>query len=202
MVAEDDVTARLAAELRPSALHLFQHVSVADARLDDLDSGPLHRANEAEVRHDRPHDDVAGQRARLLHGDGARRHDLIAVDHLASSVGEERAVGVTVQRHAGVGTPARRLGRDDLRVQGPASGVDVPPVRVGTHHLGFRAEPREDLRAGEVGRAVGAVEHDLEPVQPGSEGALELTEVIVWRAMEDAYLALTEDDVEFRAVPA
>ena len=88
-----------------------------------------HRPLEPDVRHHGRHHRVAGELAGLVQPDGTRRQHLIAVDHVALGVGEERAIGVAVVRDARVGAQPHDLGRHDLGVQRAAAVVDVRPVR-------------------------------------------------------------------------
>ena len=90
-----------------------------------------HRAEEPEVRHHRADHDVALERAVEPHRDRARREDLVAVDHVADGIGEQRPVGVAVEREARLRAAADHLGGDDLGVQRAAAVVDVRAVGLG-----------------------------------------------------------------------
>ena len=77
-----------------------------------------------------------------------------------------------------------------LEVGGAAAGVDVAPVGLGGEHVDVRTEAAEDLRRRLVGRAVGAVEQDVEPMQVEvGEALAQLAQVVVERAMQRAYVA-------------
>src|ERR671931_398491 len=67
-----------------------------------------------------------------------------------------------------------------VEVRGADPVVDVAPVGLGADHGDGRVEAAEDLGRHLIGRAVGAVEHDVEAleVQPG-EPDLQLAQVVL-----------------------
>ena len=75
-----------------------------------------------------------------MHRDRACGQDLVAVDHPAACVGEQRPVGVAVVRHARVGAELDDLGADDLRMERAAADVDVRRRRAGVDRVDRCAE--------------------------------------------------------------
>ena len=102
--AHDHVAGLLAAEGVAARLHRLEHVAVADLGLAHADAGASHRLDEAEVAHHGRHDgvvDAAWPDSRMA---SARiGEDLVAVDDVARVVDRQAAVGVAVEREAGVG---------------------------------------------------------------------------------------------------
>ena len=93
---------------------------------------------------------------------GGEREQLVAVDDRAVAVDREHAVAVAVEGEAGVvAALAHRLGQH-ADVRRAAAVVDVAPVGLGVQQRHARAEAAEDLRRDHEGRAVGAVEDDVE----------------------------------------
>ena len=165
MVAEDDVARLLAAQHRAGAQHLLQHVPVADPALDHLDPRVPHGLTEPRVGHRGRDDGVPLQAAVLLQRDGARREDLVPVDHPPLRVGEQGTVGVTVVGDAGVRARLLHGGGHHLGVKRAAALVDVPPVRLVEHRPDVGAQPAKDIGGGPIRRAVGAVHDDPHPLE-------------------------------------
>ena len=118
-----------------------------------------------------------GSCAGLVQPDGTCRQHLVAVDHVALGVGEERAIGVAVVRDARVGAQPHDLGGHDLGVQRAAAFVDVRSVRrrVDRRHVGPEAPEQvgRDLRRGTV-RAVNDHAHAGERRQRGADQMLQV----------------------------
>ena len=91
---------------------------------------------------------LLGSSPALVHRGRARRQDLVAVDHVAGGVGEQRAVGVAVVRDTGVGAEAHDLGGDDLGVQRAAPVVDVAPS--GASKIACTVAPSRRRTSGET----------------------------------------------------
>ena len=90
------MTALLASEHVAVRLHLFEHVAIADACLDDSDLRLAHRDLEAEVRHDGSHDSVVRELACIAHALGEDCEDVIAIDNIAETVDSEATIGVAI----------------------------------------------------------------------------------------------------------
>ena len=120
---------------------------------------------------------LPGSSPRCLQVDRARRQHLVPVDDRALGVGEQRAIGIPVVAHAGVGAHAEDLCRHDLRVQGPTPVVDVLAVGIGVDRVHRGAEPLQQRGSEFGGGPVGAVHHDAHPLQRGLGGIDEVGEV-------------------------
>ncbi len=85
------------------------------------------------------------------------------------------AVAVAVKGDAQVGPVAFYQDGHGLRISGAALVIDVPAVGPDPHGDNLGPQFGEDFRGDAVGGAVGAVHHDLEPVQFQflGEGALQ-----------------------------
>ena len=106
-----------------------------------------------------------GSAPRSVHRDRARRQHLIAVDHVAARVREQRPVGVAVVRHTRVRPHANDLGGDDLRMQRTAPDVDVVAVRPIEDRVHDGTQASKDLRREPRRRAVRAVDDERHPVE-------------------------------------
>ena len=184
MFAEDDVSRLLAAQHRASLEHLLQDEPVPHLGGEDLDPRLLHGLVEPDVRHDRRHDGVAGQLASPLQGQGARRQHEVAVDGFATRSGEQRAIGVAVERHAGRGPLFQHGLGHDLRVHRAAPHVDVRAVGpVGDRgHLG--PQPPQRLGPGHGRGAVRGVHHDPQPRQVVPRGPHQMGHVAFGGVLE------------------
>ena len=120
---------------------------------------------EPQVRHDGGDDQVAGERAALVHRDRTRRQHLVAVDHVAPRIGEQRPVGVAVERHARVGAQPDDLGGDHVRMERAAPDVDVVAVGVVEHRVHVGTEPAQQAGCELRRRAVRAVDHDRQALE-------------------------------------
>ena len=118
-VAEDDVTALLAAHRVAALVERFEHVAVTDRRLDDTDPLALHGEAEAEVGHHRGDDRRIAKGAAAMQVGGADRHDVIAVDDTAGVVDGEQPIGVAVEGEPEVGTLDDDRGRRASRGGSP-----------------------------------------------------------------------------------
>ncbi len=179
MVQRDDVPGLLAAEREAAGLHLLQDVPVADRRLDEGQALALHGQLEAQVGHHGRHDGVLAQRARLAHPEGEDGQDLVAVDLVAVAVHRQAAVRVAVVRHAEVGAVLDDRGAQAGEVRGAAGVVDVEAVGVGADGDDLGTGPGERLRGDPGGRAVRAVDDDLEAVQAVRQHAHQVRDVVV-----------------------
>ena len=171
------MAALLAPEHGSSAFHLLEHVAVTDLRLDELDPGVAHAAHEPEVRHHGPDDHIPLERPALVHRQRARSQHLIAIDHGALGVGEQRTVRVAVMGDPRIGAAFGHLRGDDVGMQGSASDVDVAAVRLGVDRDDLGAQPAEDLGRHVRRRSVRAIHDDPHPVEPGLCRGLEVMEV-------------------------
>ncbi len=170
----------LAAQREAVLLHGLQHVAVADGGLHQVDALALHRQLEAEVGHHGGHRGVAAQGAGLLHGDGEDGDDLVAVHLVAVGVGGQAAVGVAVQGDAEVGLVLLHRGAQPVQVGGADAVVDVEAGGLGPQGVDdLGAGPGEGLGGDVGGRAVGAVDDDLDAVQAVGQHADQVGDVLV-----------------------
>ena len=116
---------------------------------------------------------------RALQAERDQRHQLVAVDQLALLVDDDQPVGVAVEREADVGAARDHRFLEQLRMGRAAVVVDVEAVGRDAErdHLGAQLPQR--LGRDVVGGAVGAIDHDLEPVEPQMLGEGGLGEVDV-----------------------
>ena len=165
----------LAAHVDARCPHVLDHIAVAD--LGPVQGQPQtgQQPFQPQIGHHRGHGPATGQPAVLGPVAGDQRHDLVTVDLLAVLVGQDHPVGVAVQGDAQIGT-ARSHGRlHAFGMGGAAFVVDVGTVGVDADgdHLG--AQLPQNLGRNLVGGAVGAIDDDLQPVQPQAprEGVLD-----------------------------
>ncbi len=165
VVGQDDVAGLLAAEVVAVEAHVLQHVAVADGGAGQRQADGGEVALQPEVGHQRRHDAGLAELAVLLPVGGDRRHQLVAVDDPAGLVDDQHAVGVSVERDADVGAHLPHLPHQGVRRGGADAAVDVEAVRLDAdgEHLG--AEFPQGFGRDAVGGAVGAVDHDAQPVE-------------------------------------
>ena len=134
-VAEDDVTALLAAEAEPAVVERLEHVAVADRRLLDRDAVAAHRQAEAEVGHHGDDDRVVGQSGR----DRARSRAHIAMIW-SPSTSPPRAstakhpVGVAVEGEPDVGARGEHRLAHGFGMRRATPIVDVAAVGAVVDH--------------------------------------------------------------------
>ena len=94
-------------------------------------------------------------------------------------VGEDRAVGVAVEREADHGVRTGHQLAYPVGVESPAVAVDVRAVRLSVDDRDSRSEFGEEMR-GDVGRrSVRAVDGDADAVEPVGERPLEVLDIAV-----------------------
>ena len=91
---------------------------------------------------------------------------MVAVDEPAGVVDRQHAVGIAVERETDIGARCDDARLQRLGVRRPATGVDVHAVGLRAQHLDGASEPRQHVTRDVARRAVGAVDHDGEPVEP------------------------------------
>ena len=117
---------------------------------------------------------------RALQAERDQRHQLVAVDQLALLVGDDQPVGIAVEREADVARrsrppfPAAAAGWVE-----PQPVVDVEAVGRDAErdHLGAQLPQRVGRDV--IGGAIGAIDDDLEPVEPQMLGKRGLGELDV-----------------------
>ena len=121
VVAEDHVSALLAADIVSIAEHGFDDIAVADLGAEDFSTVGFERFIEPEVAHDGRNQGAAFEAAALKVIDCCDGHDLVAIDQLTVFVAEKDAVGIAV-----VGDTDMRLAlaRELLDLLGGAATVN------------------------------------------------------------------------------
>jgi hypothetical protein len=169
--------ARLLAAQRPAAFaQRLEDVAVADLRRRHLDARIAHGDVEAVVGHDGHRDAAAGELPGPTQVQGGERDELVAVDDRPGAIDRQHAITVAVQREAERVAAVDDRPRERIDVGRAAALVDVAPVGsvVEGGHRG--AEAAEDLGRDAIGRAVGAVQGDVEA------GEVQVGEALVQRA--------------------
>ena len=179
VVGEDHVSGLFPAEVVAPGAHALEHVAVPHAGFQHVDSGLAHRDLQPEVAHHGGHQGVVLQDAAFLHVGGHDRHDLVPVHDGALVVNGQAAVGVAVVGDAQVRAVVQHGCLQAFKVRGAVAVVDVDAVGLGAddHHLGTGGV--EDLRGAAAGSAVGAVQDDLQPVEPVGQGLQQVHDVAV-----------------------
>jgi hypothetical protein len=172
VLANDDVTALLAAQAGAGDEHGGQDVLVADRRPHDAAAGRLDRVLEAPVGENRDDQAPLGE---IPASQPLQRQDpehLIAVDEAALGVHGNAAISVTVECEPDVGPAGPDERGERRRVGRPAVAVDV--VAVGSVMEDGDPGPGrgEDRRSDAVGRAVGDVDDDVETRRVSRAGQL------------------------------
>ncbi len=122
---EDDVAGLLPTEGGARALHLFKDVLVPDGSTEHGDAGALECGFEAHVGHGGCDDDVVGQETASLEVAGGQQEDCVAIDDAAVLVGEEAAVGVSVEGDTKGRALLHHLGSDHLGIKRATVLVDI-----------------------------------------------------------------------------
>ena len=91
----------------------------------------------------------------------------VTVDDGARRVDGEAPVGVAIVRDPQVGAVFEHRGTHETEVGGPDPVVDVEPVRLRRDRDDLGTGPPVDVRGDGGGSAVGAVDHDPQPVERG-----------------------------------
>ena len=162
---KDDVPGRFSAQRVSPATHGFDYVAVAHASADECAAQPAQRDLQPQVAHLRGDDRPFGQAAGFDTVSGGDRQDGVPVGDRAGLVDQNGAVGVAVQADAELGAVFADQPLHVVRVQRPAVAVDVPAVRLDADRNHVRAQFGQDVGGDLVGRAVGAVDHDLDAFQ-------------------------------------
>ena len=125
-----------------------------------------HREVQAEVAHHRGDQGVRRELAGVAHGQ--REHAMISSPSTIRAVGVDgqAAVGVAVVGDAEVGAVREHRRLQRVEVGGAAPVVDVEPVGFGVDGDDLGAGLPVGLRRGRRRGAVGAVDDDVQPVEP------------------------------------
>src|ERR1700722_2340720 len=116
---------------------------------------------QAEVAH-RGHDQSPAERVALEEVACEKDHEVITVTNRSARVNGDESIGVAVEGETEVGVELHHLGDERVDMGRAAVDVDVATVRIVVDRGDARAGRLEDLVSDVTGRAVGAVEHDVQ----------------------------------------
>ena len=170
MGAEHDVARLLAAQAIARRAHPLDHVAVANRRTFQLQAFRYQKFFKSQVGHHGGDDGVIGQSAPALPGPGDQAEHLVAVDHTAPLVAKHHAVGVAIKRDADIRAMSQDRLAQGFGVLGTTMVIDVDAGRLDAQCDHFGAQFPQDAGRGLVGRAVGAIDDDFQPVQPQASG--------------------------------
>ncbi len=153
-----------AADVEPALTHPFEDIAVP--HLGPFQRQPLdgEAALQPQIRHDRRDNAATSQQAGGVPAQPQRRHDLVAIDDRAMFVDDDQPVGVAIERDADIGTAGNDRFLQQLRMGRPAGVIDILAVGLDTDGDHFRPQFPQCGRRGVVGRAIGTIDDDLEPV--------------------------------------
>ena len=166
------MAALLAAQAVVVGQHVLQDVAVAHLGLHVLDAQLLQRQLQAHVAHDGGDHGIVAQPSLLLEVIGADAHHLVAVDHPAPLIHGHEAVRVPVEGQTYVRAQLPHQLAQPLGVGGAAVLVDVGAVRLMVVGGYLRAQLLQHRRGHLVAGALGAVHHNVQPVQAHAGGLL------------------------------
>ena len=165
-IAQDDVSGLFAAQRETFAAHTRGHIVVAYIRAHERNAGLFQCGFRAQIGVKGAHD--RGSRQTSAAEQGTREHiqDPVPVDDASLFVARDDAVRVPVERKPQIRSAADGFRRGFVGVQCAAPAVDAFSVVESEHRRYRRAASGEYLRSKPPGGAVGAVEHDVQSVQP------------------------------------
>ena len=170
MIEHDHVSRLLAARVATTGPHHFQHIAIAHLGTEQLKPLALEEAFQPQVRHHRGDDPTAAQLPCPCPLAADQRHDLIAVHCRPGFVDDDQPVGVAIQGNADIRAAGDHGFLDQVEVGGAAPVVDVATVGIDADRDHFGAQFPEGRRGDLVGGAMGAIERDLQPVEPDIVG--------------------------------
>ncbi len=146
----------------PHSISLASTCRSPDRHALEFDAEAAQRQLEPEVAHDRA-DHRAAQRTAGLRVRGDHVQQLVTVDQPAEVIDHDDPIPVAVECDTGVGAHSGHGELQQLRLSRAATVVDVAAVgrAADRHDLGLQV--RQDARRNLVGRAIGAVDHQLQP---------------------------------------
>ena len=98
------------------------------------------------------------------------KQDLITIDQPSLVINQQDPIAITVERYPQVGSFLDHPGSQAFGVGRPAIPVDVEPVRLMVNRNDFSTQFRKYFGCNPVSGAIGAIDHDLEAIQPGTVG--------------------------------
>ena len=165
IVGHHDMARLLPPEVKASFAHPLHHIAVADSGPLQPHTTVVQETLQPQIAHHRGDKRLARKTLLLGPTRGHQRHELIAVADAAILINQDHPVSVAVKADAHVGAIGHHSLSRRLRLGGTAAVVDVEPVRVHAHGDHIRAQFPQRHRRHMVGRAMGAVDHHLEPIK-------------------------------------
>ena len=166
VIVQHDMAGLLAAQIETVLAHMFDHVAVADRRANEVELQTLKVPLETEIRHHRRHDAAAIQLTVAMPSRCDERHDLVAVQLAPLLVDGNEAIAIPIERDADVGAMFNNLLAEEFRMGRATLFIDVEAVRLNAKRHHFRAQFPKHRRRHAIGRAMGAIDDDLQPVEP------------------------------------
>ncbi len=165
------MTRLLPAQGASAASHLSQHVAVTHRGADHPDPFPAQGLFQPEVGHHRGDQDVAGQTTVLAQPAREEQQHGVPVHQVPFLVGCQTAIGIAIEGQAQAG-PGLADGHEQLLgVGGSAVPIDVDSVGTGRQDRRSGPQRLKDPRSHPPGRAVSAVQDDLEAIQARGSAA-------------------------------
>ena len=156
----------LAADVETAGLHRFQHITIAHPGAVQRQAMAGQQPLKPQVGHHRRHQPATAQTAGFGGAQRDQRHDLVTIDDLALFIDNDQPVGIAIERNADIGAAFQHLHLQRLGVRRTDIVVDVEAV--GRHpdrnNLGAQLPQRFGRHL--VRRAVGAIDDDLQAIEP------------------------------------
>src|SRR5882724_10746687 len=169
----------LTAEIAAQSAHLFDNVAVADGGAMETDLLARKKTLKPEIRHHGSDQRVAREPATARQPGRDQRHQLIAIEDVATFIGDDQPIGIAIEGNADIGATRQHLAPHLLGRQRSALAIDVQTIGryADREHLG--AEFPEYRRGDLVGGTMGAVDDDTQTIEPQSAGKALLDELDV-----------------------
>ena len=145
--------------------HMLDHITIADIGARKGHVMALQIFFEAHVRHDRRDNAAAPEIPAFLPGAGDQRHQLVAVDQPPVFIADQQPVRIAVKRDTEMCALLHDAGAHGLCRGRAAAVIDIEAVGGNPHGNHVRLQLPQNRRSHFVGRAMGAIDHNLEPFQ-------------------------------------
>ena len=165
-IGQDHMAGLLPPDVETAGTHFLGNIAVSYLGAMEIDAATVEKPLQTEIGHHGGNDAATGEPAAIGPIARDQRKDLVAVHDLAVLVGHQHPVRVAVQRDAEMRTMFQHLGAEIIRDGRAAALVDVEAVGLyaDLHDIGAKL-PQHRWRH-PIGRAVGAIDHDLKAIQP------------------------------------
>ena len=137
--------------------HFFKDIAVANLRADEAQILALKIAFKAKVRHHCRNDTPASKFAAAAHSAAKQRHDLVAIDHAAMFVHNDKPVCIAIKSDTNIRASSHHgfLQRCDMRRSDLV--VDILAIWFDANRRHFRAKLPNRSRRYLVSGPVGAI---------------------------------------------